>query len=185
MVGIGSGFLVVVLSAGIGTAPARADQSSPALESLFEQLKNAEDSAQSRRLEGRIWQLWLQVPEGVSQQLIMDIESDMRTANLDSALDTADQLIEIAPDYAEGWNKRATIKYLAGDFDGSVDDIGRTLALEPRHFGAISGLGLIFLRRGDKQAALEAFEKVLEISPASANAGANAERLRRELETDI
>ncbi len=162
-----------------------ADQNEPALDALFDDLAAAEDASQAARLESRIWQLWLQVPEGVPQQLMVDIEANMRSANLEAALDAADQLIAIDPDYAEAWNKRATVRYLAGDYDGSVADIRQTLAREPLHFGAISGLGLIFLRQGDKPAALAAFERVLEISPASRNARASAERVRRELERDI
>ena len=80
----------------------------------------------------------------------------MRGRDLERALSLADELIEAAPEFAEAWNKRATIHYLLGDDDASVLDIRETLAREPRHFGAISGLGLIFLRQGDEAAALEA-----------------------------
>ena len=109
----------------------------------------------------------------------------MQARDLDAALETADALIARAPEFAEAWNRRATIHYLRGDDDESVADIRETLALEPRHFGAISGLGLIFLRRGDLEAALDAFEQVLEISPASANAKRSVERVRGELGREI
>jgi len=177
------GLCLAIVSGGSGVVSA--DQNDPLLDSLFDDLAKAEDASQAARLESRIWQLWLQVPEGVPQQLIKDVESAMRSANLEAALTAADLLIEADPEYAEAWNKRATVRYLAGDYDGSVADIRQTLALEPRHFGAISGLGLIFLRQGDKPAALAAFEHVLEISPSSGNARASVERVRRELETDI
>lgn len=177
------GLCLAIVSGGSGVVSA--DQNDPLLDSLFDDLAKAEDASQAARLESRIWQLWLQVPEGVPQQLIEDVESAMRSANLEAALSAAELLIEADPEYAEAWNKRATVRYLAGDYDGSVADIRQTLALEPRHFGAISGLGLIFLRQGDKPAALAAFEHVLEISPSSGNARASVERVRRELETDI
>ena len=164
---------------------ATADQGDPELDALFKDLGKAEDASAARRLEGRIWQRWLLAPDAESQELILQIESTMRSGLLEAALDAADALVERAPDYAEGWNKRATVRYLIGDYDGSIEDIRRTLLLEPRHFGAISGLGLIYLRQNDKVAALAAFEHVLEISPSSSNALATAERVRRELESDI
>ena len=164
---------------------AAADQNDPELDGLFADLAKAEESPEARRIEGRIWQRWLIAPDEESQRLILVVESAMRNGLMERALDVADQLVEGAPEYAEGWNKRATVRYLVGDYDGSVKDIRRTLLLEPRHFGAISGLGLIYLRQNDKPAALAAFEHVLEISPASSNALASVERVRRELESDI
>ncbi len=164
---------------------ASADQNHPELDRLFDDLAVAEAPPEAARLEGRIWHRWLMAPDEVSQQLLAEVEMSMRGGELDTALDQADALVEAAPDFAEGWNKRATVRFLVGDNDGSVADIRRTLSLEPRHFGAISGLALIFLRQGDKSAALAAFEQVLEISPASQQARSSAERLRRELESDI
>jgi Flp pilus assembly protein TadD len=86
------------------------------------------------------------------------------------AADWFGKVIQLAPDFAEGWNKRATAHYLADDLDASVRDIQKTLALEPRHFGALSGLGLIFMQRGDLAGALAAFEQVLVVHPNSAQA---------------
>lgn len=166
-------------------SPVSADQNDPLLDGLFEDLAKAEEPPEASRLENRIWQRWLVAPDGPAQELLLSVESNMRGGLLEAALDAADQLVERVPDYAEGWNKRATVRYLIGDYDGSIADIRRTLRLEPRHFGAISGLGLIYIRQGDKPAALAAFEHVLEISPASANARASVERVRRELESDI
>ena len=85
------------------------------------------------------------------------------------------------PDYAEGWNKRATVHYLKGDYSASVIDIERTLALEPRHFGAISGMGLIFMARGDEAGALKAFKEVLKIHPHARGAQFHVEELRKKL----
>ena len=91
------------------------------------------------------------------------------------------QITERAPGFAEGWNKRATAYYLNEDYVASVEDIRRTLALEPRHFGAISGMGLIFLSRGDQAGALAAFEAVVAIHPNSPGARARIEELRKRL----
>ena len=94
-------------------------------------------------------------------------------------------MIDSTPDFAEGWNKRATLHYLLGDNDSSVADIRETLIREPRHFGAISGLGLIFMRQNNFEAALHAFEQVLIISPGSASAKSNVEYIRNESGTGI
>lgn len=164
-------------------APAvRADQTSQALPGLFEQLQQADSAEEAARIESRIWLAWLEPPEEEAGLTMGWIEAAMRSGELARAAELCDTLVERFPDYAEGWNKRATVRYLQGDFDGSVLDIRRTLTLEPRHFGAISGLGLIFLKQGDTAAALEAFEAVLKISPASANAQRSVERVRAELE---
>lgn len=162
-----------------------ADQNAPELPRLFEELGASESPAEANRLENRIWALWFEAPDEASGRLMDRLQSSMAEGDFASALDFAGQLVELAPDFAEGWNRRATILYLIGDYDASVADIRETLALESRHFGAISGLGLIFLRQGDAASALAAFEAVLEISPQSASARQSVERTRQELEDDI
>ena len=74
-------------------------------------------------------------------------------------------MVARTPDFAEGWNRRATVRFMIGDLNGSVDDIRRTLSLEPRHFGALSGLGLIYLQREDWGGARQAFDEALAINP--------------------
>jgi tetratricopeptide (TPR) repeat protein len=85
--------------------------------------------------------------------------------DLRRSLDYFDRVVRTAPDFAEGWNKRATVYYMMGDYTASVEDIRRTLALEPRHFGALSGMGLIYDAIGDTEAAVKVWEKALEIHP--------------------
>ncbi len=84
----------------------------------------------------------------------------------------------------EGWNKRATVLYIVGDLDRSLADIGKVLALEPRHFGAFSGIGLIEVAKGNKQKALDAYRKVIEVYPLSQGAIQNIESLEKEVEGD-
>ncbi|MEE9321346.1 MAG: tetratricopeptide repeat protein [Granulosicoccus sp.] len=162
-----------------------ADQSAPELPGLFDELLVAANQSESSSLEYRIWQLWLKAPDKNAGLLSSQLTLAMQGGELQLALRLADQLIDGNPDYAEAWNKRATIHYLQGDDDLSVADIRETLAREPRHFGAISGLGLIFMRQGDMEAALEAFEQVLAISPASENAKRSVERVKSELGQEI
>lgn len=164
---------------------ASADQNAPELPGLFDELKSAEDSQTATRIEAQIWQHWLTAPDEASNLLSTQLGRAMQGGQLELALVLANQLVDSNEKYAEAWNRRATIHYLMGSDDLSVADIRETLVLEPRHFGAISGLGLIFLRQGDPNAALGAFEQVLNISPASANAQRSAERVRQELGREI
>ena len=85
------------------------------------------------------------------------------------------------PDFAEAWNKRATVRFLIGNDAGSRRDIARVMELEPRHFGALSGLGMINMRSGDLQAALQAFEAALRVNPHLDQAVDVTEQLRRRL----
>jgi len=162
-----------------------ADQNDENLPSLFADLKAATSASDAQRLESSIWLSWLATDDEKSAQLLQRIVTAMESRDMDEALQACDELVEHDPDFAEGWNKRATVYYLMGDFNSSVKDIQRTLQLEPRHFGAISGLGLIFLQKGDFKAALESFESVLEISPQSLNAQRSAARVRAQISEEI
>ena len=105
----------------------------------------------------------------------------MNARRFRDAVERFSELIDAEPSFAEAWNKRATVYYLMDRYEDSVRDIERTLALEPRHFGAISGMGLIFLERADEVGALDAFEKVLEIHPYARGARFYVEQLRLRL----
>ncbi len=164
---------------------AMADQTDPELPALFSALEAAETADDANRLETRIWQLWLQSPDEKADAFLQRIVSAMGQGDLDDALTASDELVQYAPDFAEGWNKRATVHYLMGNFNSSVEDIYRTLKLEPRHFGAISGLGLIFLKQGNAANALQAFEQVLAVSPKSINARRSVEQVRKQLGEEI
>jgi len=158
--------------------PVHADQTDPQLTVLFERLRAAPDTATAGELEAQIWSLWMR--SGVSEldALLGEGVQAMRGQDFAQAIEIFSRLVERAPKFAEAWNKRATAYYLAGDYAASMTDIRRTLALEPRHFGAISGMGLIFLERGDEQSALRAFEEVLKINPHAPGALRQVERLR-------
>ena len=157
------------------------DQTDPRLGELFVELAGERDPEQILTAETAIWQIWLDggepsLNEGMARGVLA-----MNTNRLDDAVERFTELIHAAPDFAEAWNKRATVYYLMERYEDSVRDIERTLALEPRHFGAISGMGLIFLQLGDEVGALDAFEKVLEIHPHARGARFHVERLRERL----
>lgn len=162
-----------------------ADQTAEELPALFSQLLNESDSESSMALEGQIWQHWLSAPDRNSATLLFQVNTAMGVGKLEVALLLSNQLVDSSPDFAEGWNKRATIHYLLGNHAQSVADIRETVRLEPRHFGAISGLGMIFLKENNFPAALQAFEQVLKISPASNNAKRSVESIRREMGREI
>ncbi len=98
------------------------------------------------------------------------------------ALRFLDDLVRLAPDFAEGWNKRATVYFMLGDYGRAVADIERTLALEPRHFGALGGLGMILERLGDDKGAYTAYTQALEVHPNLPGAAKAVDRLRPEVE---
>lgn len=164
---------------------ATADQRDPKLPGLFEQLQNASSASSAEKIESEIWMTWLATDDDKSDVLLRNIVNAMGSGDMDEALMASDALVEQNPEFAEAWNKRATVYYLMGDVNSSVEDIHRTLQLEPRHFGAISGLGLIFLKQGNLSAALEAFEAVLKISPQSINAQRSIEQVRKQIGEEI
>lgn len=113
-----------------------ADQTDPRLHSLFQQLHMASTAAESKGVELEIWGVWLQVPDDAAQSVLKTGIAAMSVGDLGGALKLFDEIVENAPAFAEGWNKRATVHYLMGDFQKSLTDIEETLILEPRHFGA-------------------------------------------------
>jgi tetratricopeptide (TPR) repeat protein len=105
----------------------------------------------------------------------------MQRQDLDAALDRFDQMVKYAPDFAEGWNKRATVYYMRGEYPESVADIERVLELEPRHFGALSGLGMIYEELDRKEQALRAFEAALQANPFLPGAKQQIEILKKQI----
>ena len=178
-------FTLCILTLCVHATTVAADQNSAELPALFAQLVNEVDAEASTVIEGKIWQHWLTAPDRNSEALMSQISNAMGAGRLQVALLLSNQLVDSSPNFAEGWNKRATIHYLMGNNPDSVADIRETIRLEPRHFGAISGLGMIFLREKNYPAALQAFEQVLKISPASLNAKRSVESVRREIGREI
>ncbi|MBM3430791.1 MAG: tetratricopeptide repeat protein, partial [Bacteroidetes bacterium] len=109
----------------------------------------------------------------------------MNSGKLADAMAQFKMVIEADPTLAEGWNRRATLHYLLGNLDESVKDIERTLALEPRHFGALTGLGLIYIQRQQYDAAVKIFERGLKVNPHLPGAKQNIQELRKRLGRDI
>lgn len=142
-----------------------ADQDDPRLDTLFAELRSTESGTAVRRLTAEIWAVWLSHDSERVRRAMEEARSALRASRLAQAEARLDRLVEQAPGYAEGWNQRATVRYLRGRYAESAADIRRVLALEPRHFGALEGLGLIYLELGLDDAALSAFERALAVNP--------------------
>jgi tetratricopeptide (TPR) repeat protein len=160
---------------------ADAKQGDPRLDGLFARLKAATTQAEAAPVEAEIWAVWGEAPDPGAGALLARAEAAIGRRDYTEALDALDTLVRGAPDFAEAWNKRATVRYLIHDYRGSVEDIRRTLALEPRHFGALSGLGLIYLAVDDPKAAARSFEAALAVYPTMPGAKAQLEMLKGEL----
>jgi tetratricopeptide (TPR) repeat protein len=173
--------MILAAALALATAGAAADQTDGRLDRLFELLQTTGDPEAAQAAEIEIWRIWIESGHEEIDALMVEGILAMTNRRLDDAITIFSQITERAPRFAEGWNKRATAYYLIDDLVASVEDIRRTLALEPRHFGAISGMGLIFLSRGDESGALDAFEAVLAIHPHAPGARERVEELRRSL----
>src|SRR3954451_19610632 len=135
------------------------------LDFLFGALKAAPDEASAKHVEARIWALWLQTPSDTAALLMLRAKAAMDAQQVDVALKLLDSVVKVRPDYIEGWNRRATIYYLKNDYAHSLEDIQQVLIREPRHFGALAGLGMIMQDIGDDKRALDAFRKALAVNP--------------------
>jgi tetratricopeptide (TPR) repeat protein len=135
------------------------------LDFLFGALKAAPDDASAKAVEARIWALWLQTPSDTAALLMSRAKAAMDARQMDVAIKLLDATIKLRPDYVEAWNRRATVFYLQNDYGRSLADIQQVLAREPRHFGALAGLGMIMQELGDDKHALEAFRKALAVNP--------------------
>ncbi|MGI9315974.1 MAG: tetratricopeptide repeat protein [bacterium] len=163
-----------------------ADQNDKELDALFDTLLNVDTTpSQARVVTSEIWQQWLRTDSDEAQQMMsLGIELMNRYA-LDDAVRVFSALIEIEPDFAEAWNKRATVYYMMGKFDLSTADVAETVRLEPRHFGALSGQGLIYLKTNRREAAVEWFKKALKVNPFMENIRSSVEQIEQEIKANV
>ena len=151
--------------AACGVGEHAATRSDPQLDALFVQLEGADTAAAAEQVEQQIWARWADSGSPTVNILLERAAAAERDGDADLALRFLDQASDLAPDYAEPWNRRANIAYEADDYSGAIAAIQETLKREPRHFGALAGLGLIYEELGQQRAALEAFRAALVIHP--------------------
>lgn len=135
------------------------------LDFLFGALKAAPDDVSAKHVEARIWAIWLQTPSDTAALLMARSKAAVDAQQIDVAIKLLDSIIKLRPDYIEAWNRRATLYYMQNDYGRSLADIQQVLSREPRHFGALAGLGMIMQEVGDEKRALEAYRKALAINP--------------------
>lgn len=181
-----------VVSIALAVAPAAAQTSdTPAaltpqaiaelsLDELFEALPQHADSPPGRRIEVEIMKRFNRSGSDTADLLLSWANSAIESKNYPLALDILDQIVIIQPDFAEAWNKRATVHFLIDDYGASISDIRQTLALEPRHFAALAGLGMIFQAIDRKDDAIRVFERALKVNPQLDNVRKTMERLKLE-----
>lgn len=136
-----------------------------ALDKLFAQLKGAGSATEAEAITNQIWRFWFQTENAVVQHHMNKAQMMRRAGAFKAAMIELDKIVELAPDYAEGWNQRATVLYMLKRDIESVADIQQVLRLEPRHFGALSGLGLIHMRAENWKSAIASFERALKVHP--------------------
>ena len=143
-----------------------ADQSDPKLDDLFIALQASPSETQAANIEIEIWTRWGDHPYDpfANRQMKKGIEL-MNSGHLVAAENVFSRIINSHPDFAEAWNKRATVRFFRGNDTGSASDILQVIKLEPRHFGALSGLGMIRVRAGDFEGALKAYKAAQRMNP--------------------
>lgn len=168
LIGLMLGANVQAQNAGSGTM----------LDTLFLKLQSATDPSAIRSLEAAIWEQWVMVPDMGQRAVMMRGIAEMQQQELKASIETFTQLIDLAPDLSEAWNKRATAHWLMGNFQASLADICETVKREPRHFGAYSGLGMIRAEMGENARAVAAFELARKWNPHIAGIDGEIARLK-------
>ncbi|SJM33449.1 tetratricopeptide repeat protein [Mesorhizobium delmotii] len=175
------GFAPLPAQADDAVAPPVATTREARLDQLFVDLKRQRNEKAAERIAARISHEWSQSGSASIDLMMQWSQKAIEDKKFDVALDFLDQVVTLQPAYAEGWNRRATVHFMMNNFGKSMSDIDRTLQLEPRHFGALSGLAQIMAVTGHKQSALEAWQRVLGIYPMMRSAQDQVGTLSEEL----
>jgi tetratricopeptide (TPR) repeat protein len=152
------------------------------LDTLFAALKIAPNDDSAKAIEDRIWALWMMSGSDTCNLLMTRVKTAADGKDYDLALKLLDAIIEIKPDYVEAWNERATIYYLKDDYGHAIANIAQVLVREPRHFGALSGLGMMLQQLGDDKDALKAYRDALAIDPHLENIPDTVKELSQKIE---
>lgn len=154
------------------------------LDRLFAELKRTRNARAAKPLADGIWAEWRRSGSATTDLYVEWANTALERDQFNVALDFLDQVVLRDPYYAEGWNRRATLHFHMANYKKSMNDIARVLELEPRHFGALSGMAAILERNGNLEAALNAWLRVAELYPAMESAQSAIERLSEELADD-
>ena len=159
-------FYILLITFLIGISQAFADERKEQLNKLFKELKN-DNSNLTYEIEQKIWKIWSTHPKKNKLTIMLSEGSNLvRNNRLNEAVKVFTKVIELDPEWAEAWNKRATVLYLLGEFKDSQNDIDKVLKLEERHFGALAGQGLVNIQLENYEKAVTSYKKALEIYPS-------------------
>ena len=162
---------IIIFSGSLWLIIASILNASSTTQTLLDQLKRAQSMDEAGPIVDKLWREWTSAHANSEEEALMSEGLvAMSEGNLDRAENIFTKLIEANPSFTEAWNKRATLRFMLWDFEGSLSDVEKVLTLEPRHFGALSGLGMIHLRLGDPERALKAYEDLVNIFPSNADA---------------
>jgi tetratricopeptide (TPR) repeat protein len=173
--------LLLLMGSASCSGPPAAPPPGGDLDRLFQRLQSTQSEEEAQRVEVAIRRVWSRSGRAGVDALAAHAVEAMHAGQYNQALAFLDKVVETAPQFAEGWNLRATVHYLRDDFRPAVADIGHVLSLEPRHFGALAGLGRIMLEMEDRKAALWAFERALAVNPHLPEVRDQIEQLQDEL----
>jgi tetratricopeptide (TPR) repeat protein len=160
-------------------APAAKPEEAPKsrIDTLFERLANATDETEAKGVAERIETLWLRSGSDTGDLLMTRVNRAIEAKDWDLALDLLDSLLALRPEWAEAWHRRSSVHFHRRDFDAAMRDLRQVLALEPRHFNALAGLGVILRESGNDKQALAAFRHALKLYPQMKQIKDAAERL--------
>ncbi|MFN3745414.1 MAG: tetratricopeptide repeat protein [Hyphomicrobiaceae bacterium] len=162
--------------------PTTADEKSKILSDLYAHLATADSPDAAKKIQATIERLWSFSGSDTVNLLMQRASKALGAKDYDLALKFLDYVVQIAPDYAEGFNRRAYIHFSRNDMASAVGDLRRALALEPNHFRALDGLAQIWRQTGNAKGALSVVKQLLEIHPHWEGAARMAEELAREVE---
>lgn len=154
------------------------------LDRMFTDLKKAANPRYAKTIADGIWAQWFRSGSATIDLMLHWSNEAIQRNDFNIAMDYLDQIIIRKPDFSEGWNRRATLHFMMNNYAKSMSDINRVLALEPRHFGALSGMALMLEQTGRKEAALKAWQQTLNVYPAMKNAQDALVRLENDLAGD-
>ena len=158
-------YINIIISIFLFSLPVKSDQFDSRLPNLFDKLYFSADNHDINIITKKIWDIWHETNDiKIEADFYRGMES-MRNRDLIMSINFFSKVIEKKPDFAEGWNKRATAYFMMGEFDKSMFDINQTLQLEPRHFGALDGMGLIFMHLQQYGEAIKIYDQMLKIFP--------------------
>ena len=161
----------IILVSEQALAEGRSSKNDNELKSLFNELLISETASSADKITFKIWKIWTNDSSSDSGRYAMGQGINlMNQGRLGAAEKLFSILIMKEPNYIEAWNKRATIRFMMGQNETSLKDVLVVLSKEPKHFGAVSGLGLILMKEKDFEGALRAYKKVLQINPFSRDA---------------